>query len=107
MKSNVDKLFLFCIYITILTKVLFLITAICYKYFHHYSSKYKHLDYVFNSLRVKTELLFNILIAFWFIYLFNPWHDNLKYITKELGFVFYVYGFYLLINVHWKDLFHF
>jgi len=98
----------FLVYIIIFIKIVFLISTIGHLIFSHHnknSSKSKKLDEKFVFWKERTEFIFTILMAILLIFIFNPRSTNQKYITKEMGFLFYLFGFILIITSDWSIIF--
>lgn len=51
----------------------------------------------------QTEFVFTNMMALLFIYIFNPRHQNEKYITKETKLLMYIFGFIIIITSDWNQ----
>ena len=108
MKMNIQNILAIAIYIIIFIKVVFLVSTIGHlllRFFKITSPKSKDLDTKFIYLKSKTEFIFTILMAILLIFIFSPRHNNQKYITKEIGILFYLFGLILIITANWSDFF--
>jgi uncharacterized membrane protein len=108
MKVNVEKMLEVAIYIIIGIKVIFLISAISSVIFSHYqkdSPLSQSLVTKFGYWKERMEFIFIILMALLLIFIFTPWHNHKKYITKEMSLLFYLFGFILIITAKWSAFF--
>lgn len=108
MKLNVEKMLEVAIYIIIGIKVIFLISAISSIIFSHYqkdSPLSQSLASKFSYWKERMEFIFVILMALLLIFIFTPWHNHKKYITKEMSILFYLFGFILIITAKWSAFF--
>ena len=107
-KWNVEKIIEVVIYIIIGIKVIFLISAlgsILFSHYHKTSDMSKSLAMKFSYWKERMEFIFIILMAGLLIFIFTPWHDHKKYITKEMCILFYLFGFILIITAKWSAIF--
>ena len=101
---TIEKILEKIVYFIIFIKIIFLISAIGSIFFEHYnktSAKSKLLDLKFSYWKERMEFIFTICMALLLIFIFNPWHKNQIYITKEMGLLFYLFGFILIITAKW------
>ena len=108
MKVNVEKMLEVAIYIIIGIKVIFLISAISSVIFSHYqkgSPSSQSLVTKFGYWKERMEFICIILMALLLIFIFTPWHNHKKYITKEMSLLFYLFGFILIITAKWSAFF--
>ena len=109
-KTTTEILLIIIIYFTIFIKIVFLISVIGDIFFSHYhktSTVSKSFDIKFAYLKEQSEFVFVFCMAILLIIVFNPWFDNQKYINihKDLGILFYLFGFILLFTANWSLLF--
>ena len=102
----VEKILEIIIYFTIFIKIVFLVSAIGDIFFAHYqktSSRSQDLELRFAYWKERSEFIFVFCMAILLIYIFNPRFNNQKYITihKNLGVLFYLFGFILLFTANW------
>jgi hypothetical protein len=105
-----DELFLIFIWFVIIIKVIFVITIV----FHIYFSKVDNSESVEKNIidshvvywKGRTEFIFQACMSVLLIILFNPWHNNKKYITREVNLMLYIFGFILLITADWGSFIH-
>lgn len=105
---KIERLLELCIYIIIGIKIIFLISAIGSIIFDHYqkdSARSKTLATTFSFWKERMEFIFIFCMALLLIFVFTPWHGHQKYITKEMGILFYLFGFILLITAKWSAFF--
>ena len=102
---KIEKIIIIVIYIIIFIKVVFLISAIGHiilSRLNNTSNNSKILDQKLIYWKSRSEFIFIILMALLLIFIFNPRQDNKKYITKEMGILFYLFGFILIITADWS-----
>jgi hypothetical protein len=93
------------VYFIIVIKILFLITSISYLLLSHItnpSNKIKSLNVFFLGWKSKIELVFTILMSCLIIFIFTPWRDNTVFLTTEIKFLFYLFGFILIFGANWE-----
>jgi hypothetical protein len=93
------------VYFIIVIKILFLITSISYLLLSHItnpSNKIKSLNVFFLGWKSKIELVFTILMSCLIIFIFTPWRDNTVFLTTEIKFLFYLFGFILILGANWE-----
>ena len=100
------KIYLFLI---VCVKCLFLFFAIRHLYFRAMLLKnptnavYKDSLEKTKIYKDQTEFVFTSMMALLFIYIFNPRHQNEKYITKETKLLMYIFGFVIIITSDWNQ----
>jgi hypothetical protein len=102
---KIAKILTVCIYIIIFIKAVFIISTIGHLIFSHYnknSTMSHNLDKKFSYWQKRTEFIFIILMSILLIFIFTPWHNHKKYITKEMNILFYLFGFILIITADWS-----
>lgn len=102
---EISRILTICIYIIIFMKVVFIIASLGHIVFTHYnkdSEMSKMLNTKFNYWKKRTEFMFVILMSILMIFIFSPWKNNKKYITKEMTILFYLFGFILIITADWN-----
>ena len=109
-KLNVETLLEIIIYFTIFIKIVFVISAlgdIIFAHYHKTSAASESLDIKFAYWKEHSEFIFVFCMAVLLIIVFNPWFNNQKYINihKNLGILFYLFGFILLITANWSLFF--
>lgn len=100
-----EKIIEVVIYFIIVIKILFLITSVVHlllSHVRHPSNKINKLDDKFLGWKSKTEFIFTILMSCLLIFIYTPWRDNTKYITGEMKFLFYLFGFILIFGANWE-----
>ena len=105
---KIERILELFIYIIIGIKVIFLISAIGSIIFDNYdktSARSKTLATTFSFWKERMEFIFIFCMAILLIFVFTPWHNHQKYITKEMGILFYLFGFILLITAKWSSFF--
>ena len=107
MKSKNDPwvhIVAFIIYIIIFIKIVFLISSIGHLLLSHKrnpTQKSTEFDQKFLGLKSTFEFYFTILMSGLLIFIFTPWYDNMIYINSEIKFLFYIYGFLLILSADW------
>lgn len=93
------------IYLIIIVKILFAILATLHIYMKMSkktdSDLYKRIVY----WKEIVEFVFQILMAFLLIYLFNPRYDHKALIDSHVKLLLYFFGFILLITAKWSTFF--
>ena len=85
-RFNIEAFLEFVIYFIIGIKVIFLISAIGSIIFSHYHSTSplsQSLASKFSYWKGRMEFIFVFCMSLLLIYIFTPWYDHQKYITKE------------------------
>ncbi len=106
----IKKIIYFLITIAVLIKIIFLSSLFLYyvSYQIDKSDKIKltiDKKSILNFFKWKSraEFLFQICIALLIIIIFNPWYNNLQYITKEITVMFFIFGIILIISADWNN----
>ena len=92
------------IYFIVVIKIFFLVTSVGHlllSHVRHPSNKISKLDDKILGWKSKTEFIFTILMSCLLIFIYTPWRDNTKYITSEMKFLFYLFGFILILGANW------
>ena len=108
---NIIKIIIyFLITIAILIKIIFISSAFLYRASYRINQnniiKFKvNKNSILNFFKWKSrsEFLFQICMALLIIIIFNPWYNNLKYITHEITVLFFIFGILLIISSDWND----
>ena len=85
------------IYLIIFVKLLFVVLAISHFYLKSKGEDDSDLNKKVVYWKHRIEFIFEILMAFLLIYLFNPSHDHKTLIDKHVKVLLYLFGFILLI----------
>jgi hypothetical protein len=98
-RSTVEQTLEFVIYFIYFIKVIFLISFIGHIIFKNFNPD---LDKKLVYLRNRTEFIFTICMAILLIFIFTPWVNNKKYINNEMSFIFYLFGFVIILTADWE-----
>lgn len=93
------------VYIIIVIKILFLLTSIGHlilSHTRHQNKKIIEADKKFLGWKSKIEFIFTILMSCLLIFIFTPWYDNTPFMTTEMKFLFYLFGFILILSADWS-----
>ena len=92
------------IYLIIIIKIIFVFCLVFHIFFKTLGkhSKYKEHDDELIHLINQSEFIFKFLMAILIIFIFYPWDNNMKYINREIQFLFYLFGFILLFTADWN-----
>lgn len=104
MHFKIEIILKIIIYFVIGIKVFFYLSAIGTVLFEHYKpdSEISQKLYTFFSYwREKTEFIYFISMAILLIIIFNPSYQNKKYINKEMGILFWLFGFIIIVTSDW------
>jgi len=102
---NIFVWFIICI------KVIFLLVSISYFVVHKYidnkvhDSKMKLLDETLLYWKKRIEFIYTICMSLLIIFIFSPRHKHEIYINTEMIFLFYLFGFILIITSNWELFF--
>ena len=102
---EVENIIEFIIYIIIIIKILFLITTIGHIILSHtrkQTPKTKEFDEKFLEWKQKFEFVFIVMMSCLLIFIFTPWRDNAHYMTSTMKFLFYLFGFILILSADWN-----
>jgi hypothetical protein len=102
------RLFKIYLQLIVVVKFFFLYFAIRQMYFRYKTIKepknkvyQKDLETV-RIYKSQTDFVFMIFMAFLFIFLFNPWKNNDKYLDKHSKYLMYIFGFVILFTSDWN-----
>ena len=101
----VENIIEFIIYIIIFIKILFLITSIGHLILSHtrkQTPRTKEFDEKFLEWKQKFEFVFIVMMSCLLIFIFTPWRDNAHYMTSTMKFLFYLFGFILILSADWN-----
>ena len=102
---NVEKILETIVLFLIIVKIIFAISVvgdIIIKYFTKDDTKKSQLiDAKFVYWKHVTEFIFVISMSLLLIFIFNPWHTNQIYITREMSIMFYAFGYIMLFTADW------
>ena len=87
-------------------KIIFIVLALIHIFFKLNGKENSSLDLKIVYLKERVEFIFAIIMAILLIYLFSPNTNRSNKIDKETKFLFYLFGFVLLITAKWEDFFH-
>lgn len=93
------------VYFIIVIKILFLLTSIGHlilSHTRHQNDKIIQADKKFLGWKSKIEFIFTILMSCLLIFIFTPWYDNTHFMTSEMKFLFYLFGFILILSADWS-----
>jgi len=94
-------------YITLIfiIKFIFLALAITNIYFKIKGDVKSNVSIEIKYWKERVEFVFIFLMALLIIYLFSPRANRTTMINLETKFLFYLFGFILLINAKWQEFF--
>jgi hypothetical protein len=52
--------------------------------------------------KTQTDFVFMVSMAFLFIFIFNPWKNNDKYLDTHSKYLMYIFGFIILFTSDWN-----
>ena len=93
------------VYIIIVIKILFLLSSIGHlilSHTRHQNKKIIEADKKFLGWKSKIEFIFTILMSCLLIFIFTPWYDNTPFMTTEMKFLFYLFGFIFILSPDWS-----
>jgi hypothetical protein len=93
------------IYLIIFVKLLFVVLATSHFYLKSKGEADSDLNKKIVYWEHRVEFIFEILMAFLLIYLFNPRHDHKVLIDKHVKVLLYLFGFIILITAKWSNFF--
>lgn len=93
------------VYLIIVVKLLFALLAITHIYLKAKGDIEVELDKKIVYWKERIEFIFEILMAFLLIYLFNPRYDHKLLIDQHIKILLYLFGFILLITAKWSNFF--
>jgi hypothetical protein len=99
----IKKTIYFLVTLAIIIKVVFLLSAILY----YINKKLKiNIDdnLLLNVMKIKdnSEFIYQITIALLIIIIFNPWYNNMRFISKEIIILFFIFGIIIIISADWN-----
>jgi len=101
---ELDNIIEFIIYIIIIIKILFLITSIGHLILSHtrkQTRKTIEFDKKFLKWKEIFEFVFIVMMSCLLIFIFTPWINNEHYMTPTMKFLFYLFGFILILSADW------
>jgi hypothetical protein len=107
MYLSLEKILKIIVYFVIVIKVFFYSSAIGTVVCEHYKpeSEITQKFYRFFSYwREKTEIIYFISMALLLIIIFNPSHNHKKYINQEIGILFWLFGFIIIVTSNWSGV---
>lgn len=108
MHFNIEAILEIIVYFIIGIKLFFYSSAIGTVVFQHYkpeSERSQQLYTFFSYWRDRTEFIYFISMAILLIVIFHPSYKNKKYINKEMGILFWLFGFIIIITSKWSMIF--
>ena len=93
------------IYLIIFVKLLFVVLATSHFYLKSKGEADSDLNKKIVYWEHRVEFIFEILMAFLLIYLFNPRHDHTSLIDHHVKILLFIFGFLLLITSKWSTFF--
>lgn len=101
---TIEKILTVFIYIILLIKIVIIIATLGHILISHFFNTiytYQLLDLKLTFWEKKSEFVYNILMSILLIFIFNPWQNEKKYISNEISFLLYMFGFILIITSDW------
>jgi len=89
------------IYLIVTTKLLFLLCVFTHLYYKVNGEMDSDKDKKIIILKNQLNFISDILISFLFIYIFNPYTNNIGLINKRTTFLFFIFGIISLIQAEW------
>ena len=102
----IKKTIYFLVTFAIIIKVIFLLAAILY-YVNQTLKINMDDNLLLNVMKLKnsSEFIYQITIALLIIIIFNPWYNNMKFISKEIIILFFIFGIIIIISADWNHFF--
>jgi uncharacterized membrane protein YiaA len=103
--SSIEKLLEIIVYFIIFVKIVFLLSifgSIFFKHYHKDTDFSKYLDSKFDYWNKRMEFVFMVSMALLLIFIFNPWYKHQIYISKEIAWLFYLFGIILILTSKWS-----
>lgn len=88
------------IYFIVFIKLVFLLSALSHVYFEKVKKSEEKSSFTLHW-KERTEFIFTICMSIMLIFIFNPWHNGMKYINKEIKILFYLFGWILIFTANW------
>jgi len=109
MKLTIENVIEYSIYFIIIIKVFFyssIVGTVVFKHYKPESEFSKTLFIFFSYWREKTEFIYFIIMGFLLIIIFIPYYNHKKYINKEMGILFWLFGFVIIFTSKWNVFFY-
>lgn len=90
-------------YFVVLFKVAFIGFDIFYKLIEEKNKTEKRIEF-FRKWKVRTELLYNVSMSLIIIYVFYPWENNKRFLTKEIYKLIFLYGVVSIFTANWNEV---
>jgi hypothetical protein len=102
----IKKTIYFLVTLAIIIKVVFLLAAILY-YINQTLKINMDDKLLLNVMKIKdnSEFIYQITIALLIIIIFNPWYNNMRFISKEIMILFFIFGIIIIISADWNHFF--
>ena len=85
--------------------VIFKVAFIAFDVFYKLSEKRdKSIEWL-RKWKIRTEFLYVVSMSFILIYIFYPWDDNKRFLTKEIYKLIFLYGIVSVFTANWDEVF--
>ncbi len=85
--------------LAIIIKIVFLLTSVLYYISKLINTKVKNKIFKYKH---NFEFIYNIIVALLIIIIFNPWYNNMRFISKEIKTLFFIFGVIIIITLDWN-----
>ena len=100
-----DKTIQFVLLIVGYFVVVFKVAFIAFDVFYKLSEKKdKSIEWLL-KWKIRTEFLYVVSMSFILIYVFYPWENNKKFLTKEIYKLIFLYGVVSIFTANWGEIF--
>lgn len=102
----IKKTIYFLVTFAIIIKVIFLLAAILF-YVNQTLKINMDDNLLLNAIKLKdkSEFIYQITVALLIIIIFNPWYNNMRFISKEITILFFIFGIIIIISADWNNFF--
>jgi NADH:ubiquinone oxidoreductase subunit 6 (subunit J) len=91
-------------YIVVLFKIAFIGFDVFYKLSEKKGKKDKTIEWL-HKWKLRTEFFYVVSMSLILIYIFYPWDDNKRFLTREIYKLIFLYGIVSIFTANWDEVF--
>ena len=102
--KTIQTILLIIGYFVVVFKVAFIAFDVFYKLSEKKNKSDKSVEWL-RKWKVRTEFLYVVSMSLILIYVFYPWDNNKRFLTKEIYKLIFLYGIVSVFTANWDELF--